>query len=221
MAPTLFTCPTPGCGLRYQRKEHLNRHAKSHSNTQSYYCPFCDRAFTRNDTLRHHVRSRHHDRELELPSSRAMRACNYCRARKSKCDGENPCRRCSRQGRECSYQSPSDRERTFICSRLSSIPRVEGIKTSSCTIAPFVRAHFEKLHPEWPFLHPATFDHTQEPGFLLQSVVMMGMWVSREGSVRDMAKDLHNRLIESIYELRVCRSLLFSHSEILMESILG
>lgn len=63
---------------------------------------------------------------------------------------------------------------TFICSRLSSIPRVEGIESGSCRIAPFVQAYFEKFHPDWPFLYPAMFGHTHEPGFLLQSVVMIG-----------------------------------------------
>jgi hypothetical protein len=86
-----------------------------------------------------------------------------------------------------------------------------------------VRAYFEKFHPEWPFLHPATFDHTQEPGILLQSVVMMGMWVSREGSVRDMAKDLHYRLILSIYEQKVYHSFhfLLPQSQLLIGSVLG
>jgi hypothetical protein len=31
-------------------------------------------------------------------------ACHSCRARKSKCDGERPCRHCSRRGTECTYE---------------------------------------------------------------------------------------------------------------------
>lgn len=204
MTPPLFECPFPGCSLSYRRKEHLTRHAKSHSKQQSFKCPFCDRYLSRNDTLRHHVRSHHQDKELK--SSRAMRACNYCRARRSRCDGRNPCDRCFRAGRECSYPERSQRE--LACSRTNSsfFPRSDGIEFSPCRIAPCVQAYFEVFHPKWPLLHRATFDHTREPVFLLQSVTMMGMWATRENSAQETAKSLHHKLISCIYEQRVRHS---------------
>jgi hypothetical protein len=200
MTPSLFECPFPGCGLSYRRKEHLTRHAKLHSKPQSFECPFCDRSFARSDTLRHHVRSYHPDKELT--SSRASRACNYCRTRRSKCNGNDPCNRCVRLGKKCFYSERSQRE--LVWSRMSSlIVRSEGLETSPCNVAPCVQAYFDNFHSEWPFLHPATFDHTREPAFLLQSVTMMGMWVTMERSAQDRAKELHKKLISCIYEQKV------------------
>ncbi|KNG89857.1 hypothetical protein ANOM_001750 [Aspergillus nomiae NRRL 13137] len=59
-------------------------------------------------------------------------------------------------------------------------------------------AYFEKFHPYWPFLHRATFDPNNEPAFLLQSVAMMGLWVSEGG--QHSAMDLHAQLTTSIYQ---------------------
>lgn len=207
MTPSLFKCPSPGCTLSYRRKEHLTRHAKSHSKKlESIKCPFCDRSFSRNDTLRHHVRSHHKDKELK--SSRAMRACIYCRERRSKCDGRVPCDRCLRSGKECSYPGTLglrsgilDGERELA--RSSSLTRLDGLEFSPCRMEPYLHIYFDAFHSRWPFLHPATFDHTSEPAFLLQSVVMMGMWVSRESCVQERAKDLHHKLISYIYEQMV------------------
>ncbi|CAI7570494.1 unnamed protein product [Penicillium glandicola] len=69
-------------------------------------------------------------------------------------------------------------------------------------IAPYVQAYFDKFHPKWPFLHPATFDPDNEPPFLAQSVVMMGSWAMVESNMQQTAKDLHQRLTSSIYEQR-------------------
>jgi hypothetical protein len=213
MAPSLFECRIPGCTLSYRRKEHLTRHAKSHSKQlECFKCPFCDRSFSRNDTLRHHVRSHHQDKELK--SSRAIKACTYCRKRRSRCDGQVPCERCSRLGKNCSYPGSSvslrgalDGERELACSRArsrsGSLTRSDGLDFSSREVKPYVQAYFDVFHPKWPFLHKATFDPTSEPAFLLQSVVMMGMWASRESCVQERAKDLNHNLISCIYEQRV------------------
>jgi hypothetical protein len=211
-SPSPFKCPSPGCNLTYRRKEHLTRHVKSHSKSESIECPFCDRFFSRNDTLRHHVRFHHRDKELK--SSRVIRACTCCRERRSKCDGQRPCDRCSRLGKECIYPEKSvsqrgtlDRDRELVSPRarlrLSSIPRSEGIESSPCRMKPYVQSYFDMFHPKWPFLHPATFYHTREPAFLLQSVVMMGMWASRESCAQERAEDLHHKLVSSIHEQMV------------------
>lgn len=231
MTPSLFKCPFPGCSLSYQRKEHLTRHAKSHSKKlESFKCAFCDRSVSRNDTLRHHVRSRHQDQELK--PSRAIRACTYCRGRRSKCDGKVPCDRCSRLGKECSYTEKLvirndvlDGEKALACGRARlrsrSLTRSDGLESSPSRVGPYVDAYFDVFHMKWPFLHPATFDHTREPPFLLQSVVMMGMWVSRESCVQERAKDLHHKLISCMYEQRVSCYFSSSGSIILMCNIPG
>ncbi|CDM37183.1 Zn(2)-C6 fungal-type DNA-binding domain [Penicillium roqueforti FM164] len=222
--PPSFQCHFPGCGLGYRRKEHLTRHAKSHFQSQSYECPFCDRVFARNDTLRQHVRTLHRNKELQ--SSRAVQACNYCRSRRSRCNGQTPCDTCFQRGIQCSYTQNSRRElkqtknadghMSSVASvepgypyspaaEPSSVQRAETIEKCPSRIVPYVpyvEAYFKNFHPKWPFLHPATFDPDHEPAFLLQSVIMMGLWATGESNARQTAKDLHHKLTSSIYEQR-------------------
>lgn len=44
-----FQCDHPGCGVKYRRKEHLNRHAASHSRGDCFSCPYCESTLTRRD----------------------------------------------------------------------------------------------------------------------------------------------------------------------------
>ncbi|KGO47922.1 Transcription factor, fungi [Penicillium expansum] len=220
-----FHCHFPGCGLSYRRKEHLTRHAKTHTQTDRFECSFCERVFARNDTLRQHVRTHHKNRELQY--SRAIRACTYCRSRRSKCDGQFPCGACFQREIQCSYTQnsrgraleqnrPPNRRPSPIPSLESDdefyspptesvgpIQRSETIENSPCRVAPYVQAYFDKFHPKWPFLHPATFNLDNELPFLAQSVVMMGSWAMMETNTQNTAKDLHKRLTSSIYEQRV------------------
>ncbi|KAB8259751.1 C2H2 type zinc finger domain protein [Aspergillus pseudonomiae] len=195
------------CGLRYRRKEHLIRHAKCHSEANSPQCPFCDKTFGRNDTLRQHVRTHHQNKDI--PRGRAAQACSYCRSRRSRCDGnlDAPCAACVLRGLQCSFTQSAER-----CEGQSSQSSVvhpasaslglrrhsESIEKSPNRILPYIQAYFEKFHPYWPFLHRATFDPNNEPAFLLQSVAMIGLWVSEGG--QPSAMDLHAQLTTSIYQ---------------------
>lgn len=227
-----FQCHFPGCDLSYQRKEHLTRHAKRHFQTDRFECSFCDRVFSRNDTLRQHVRTHHKTKELQY--SRTIQACTYCRSRRSKCDGRSPCDTCFQRGIQCLYtrilrgrpleqNRPRNPRKSPIPSVESvdefyspptesagPIQRSESIENSPCRVAPYVQAYFDKFHPKWPFLHPATFDPDNELPFLAQSVVMMGSWAMMESNAQQTAKDLHKRLTSSIYEQRVSSVLLLS-----------
>lgn len=229
-----FQCHYPSCGLSYRRKEHLTRHAKSHFSKESFECSFCDRVFARNDTMRQHVRTHHKNKELQ--NSRAIQACTYCRSRRSKCDGRSPCGTCLQREIGCSYAQNSRRRVMDQSARngrrsplpsieldnvypvnssveaIPSILRSEAIENSPCRMAPYVQAYFDKFHPNWPFLHPATFNIDNELPLLAQSVFMMGSWVAGESSSQQTAKDLHNKLVLSIYEQRV-RSSTFSSFE--------
>ncbi|KAJ5752184.1 hypothetical protein N7520_009101 [Penicillium odoratum] len=216
-----FQCHFPGCGLGYRRKEHLTRHAKGHFQTQSFQCSCCHRVFARNDTLRQHVRTHHKTRELQY--SRAIKACTRCRSRRSRCDGQSPCGMCSERGIACSYtrslRSSALEQTTSQNGQAGPLPiksdehpsqlleaahirQLEAIENSPCRNAPYVQAYFDKFHPHWPFLHPATFDPDHEPPFLTQSVVMMGAWAMGESSPQQIAKDLHERLTLSIERQR-------------------
>jgi hypothetical protein len=70
----------------------------------------------------------------------------------------------------------------------------------------YVEIYFEKFHPVWPFLHRATFEPSQEPPILLQSVVMMGMWMTEDEKMQRHAVKLHDKLSSVVYEQRVSNS---------------
>jgi len=44
------------CGAGFVRKHDLNRHGKVHSGIKNFKCPYCERAFSRNDALSRHLR---------------------------------------------------------------------------------------------------------------------------------------------------------------------
>lgn len=48
---------------------------------------------------------------VNLPGKRSKRACNSCRERKRKCDGELPCMYCAKNEHECSYEQPRQRRK--------------------------------------------------------------------------------------------------------------
>jgi hypothetical protein len=67
----------------------------------------------------------------------------------------------------------------------------------------WVDLYFTRFHPHWPILHRATFDLAHEPPFLVQTVVMVGLWVSGTSRGRRAATELHDKLGLSILEQRV------------------
>ncbi|KNG80344.1 putative C6 and C2H2 transcription factor [Aspergillus nomiae NRRL 13137] len=209
-----FQCHFPGCGLSYRRKEHLTRHARRHFQSDSFECPFCDRRFARNDTLRQHVRTHHEDKQLQ--PGRTIRACNYCCSRKSKCDGKAPCGACVRRGIDCSLGCSSRGRQVQQASRAGSptagpvvdstnlvpVHNLDAIEHSPSRALIYIQVFFEKFHSTWPFLHRATFDPDHEPALLLQSVMMMGLWLTGKEDARRAATDLHSKLLVSIHQQR-------------------
>ncbi|EAW17513.1 C2H2 type zinc finger domain protein [Aspergillus fischeri NRRL 181] len=179
-----FRCPQRECSRSYRRKEHLTRHSASHSQAPACECPFCDKVFSRTDTLRQHVRALHKDKELE--SSRTVIACSYCRSRKTRCDGTAPCESCSGRGLQCSLSRQGN-------------PQNAGTMRVDCI---YVEIYFKEFHPVWPFLHRATFEPSQEPPILLQSVVMMGLWTTGNVEMQCHAVKLHDKLSSLVYEQR-------------------
>ncbi|PYH91180.1 C2H2 type zinc finger domain protein [Aspergillus ellipticus CBS 707.79] len=227
MAPleALFACSHPGCGRGYRRKEHLNRHAASHRQHLTSPCPFCLKVFARNDTLRQHVRLNHKDKVLN--PTRALKACNHCRSRRSRCDGKAPCDACQQKGLRCSLADassdghPAEEQDTkpptsgtgspigeaahaTADSHTSTRPRSQAtsVEKPAVNTQRYVDAYFEVFHPIWPFLHQATFDADREPPFLRQSVMMMGLWMTGDPELYDVAIELHNKLTHSIYQQR-------------------
>ncbi|QKX59535.1 uncharacterized protein TRUGW13939_06669 [Talaromyces rugulosus] len=81
------------------------------------------------------------------------------------------------------------------------------------TNLPYIQAYFEKFHPNWPFLHRATFDPDHEPAFLLQSVIMMGFWVIGDENSQRAAMSLHENLTLSIYQQKDKWDISTQHSQ--------
>lgn len=98
---TMIACDYPGCTAQYRRKEHLNRHARKHYPSTQLSCEDCGKPFDRSDTLRRHRQLHLRDKQQSTP--RAARACDYCRASKTRCHGEEPCNVCFRRGLRCTF----------------------------------------------------------------------------------------------------------------------
>ncbi|GFF71137.1 C2H2 type zinc finger domain protein [Aspergillus udagawae] len=231
----LFRCPQRGCSRSYRRKEHLIRHSASHGQAPACECPFCDKVFSRTDTLRQHVRAQHKNKELK--SSRTVIACSHCRSRKTRCDGRTPCEACLRRGLKCSLPQltlsrqgiPKNTRTLRVDSSTSELQdeQYDPEKRSTaevrmkCTlpwkepdVLHYVEVYFEKFHPAWPFLHRATFEPSQEPPILLQSVVMMGLWMSGDEEIQCHAIKLHDKLSSLVYEQRDKWAVANSESEV-------
>ncbi|KAJ5211075.1 hypothetical protein N7491_010892 [Penicillium cf. griseofulvum] len=189
-----FKCHFPGCNASYRRKEHLHRHEGKHVQ-QAFPCSKCGREFGRSDTLRRHVRQRH---GIVEPLKRAQRACESCHAGKSRCEGGVPCDECTRRKIQCSFddaagtaEPQSPRSATH---RTSSVehdqPRLQNTEKTE----QYIRLYFQIFHPSWPFIHKGTFDMRRETPFLVQSMVVIGMWATREESAQLAAVELHGKL---------------------------
>ncbi|KAL3464808.1 hypothetical protein BJX64DRAFT_78498 [Aspergillus heterothallicus] len=216
-----FACSYAGCGSSYQRREHLNRHEAQHRGKPVSACPFCGRTFQRSDTLRRHVRNDHADAELD--STRALQACEGCRSAKVRCRGGPPCEQCLVKNRECTFSAatstgsyssiaPSTAETkeqavdaddgNIDMGMGSGNPSLPNSGDSNEKIQHYVHLYFTHFHRHWPILHRHTFDIAHEPPFLVQAVIMVGLWVSGTESGREAAVELHTKLGQSIQEQR-------------------
>ncbi|OJJ65849.1 hypothetical protein ASPBRDRAFT_60199 [Aspergillus brasiliensis CBS 101740] len=199
-----FPCQYPGCNARYRRKEHLKRHEGSkHAQLQAFVCSICGSQYRRSDTLRRHVQRRHKTTE---PLDRARRACAGCHIGKSRCEGGVPCDECVRRNIPCSFQVKggiAEQERFRNQIPLSSSANPERSREFYWEKRKqYVDRYFEVFHPRWPFIHKGTFNLHQETPLLLQAIVAIGMWTSRELPVQSAAVELHDKLDCAIRDQR-------------------
>lgn len=100
-------CQFQDCTKSFQRKEHLTRHQKSHSDTSpAHICRICHKEFSRSDGLQRHLGR--HGQQFKKPIGRSRRACVACHSSKIKCDGKNPCSRCEKKMIPCKYGSEQE-----------------------------------------------------------------------------------------------------------------
>jgi hypothetical protein len=57
----------------------------------------------------------------------------------------------------------------------------------------FVSRYFELFHPHWPFIHRASFIEYETP-LLVQSMVVIALWMGGEEEERSKAINLHRVL---------------------------
>lgn len=235
----LFHCQSPGCSATYQRKEHLNRHAACHDQGGRFPCPYCNSTLVRrnafisnmfiaqrltsiSDLLRRHIRKYHPERE-PLPS-RTPKACRACHARKERCDGESPCSRCRQRKVTCSRtrrnSSPRDGpnwpETPVLLSTYLAGPVPD---TSRWSGQEFIDIYFREFHPIWRFLHRGTFRPAREPCVLLQSMVMIGLWIKGGQEDRNRAMTFHHKLLSAIQGQRVSQMFCGSKTRIEADSL--
>ncbi|KAJ5381225.1 uncharacterized protein N7496_003653 [Penicillium cataractarum] len=221
-----FRCRYAHCTATYRRKEHLNRHLASHKE-ERLCCPYCDATLTRrnvlrsdskiqrlcntktnylySDLLRRHIRKLHPD--MKPPTSRAVKACKACHLRKERCDGEDPCNQCQRRKVICSHPDRQESARNECTMHptqaYTHMDLVEpALNGSSWVGQEFVDIYFDQFHPIWPFLHRGTFKVEKEPCVLVQSMLMIGLWIKGDSDARRMAMAFHDRLLSAIQTQR-------------------
>ncbi|EXK24793.1 hypothetical protein FOMG_18502 [Fusarium oxysporum f. sp. melonis 26406] len=109
-----FSCET--CNLPFQRKEHYQRHLRTHTKEKPFTCSECGQSFGRVDSLaRHHTTlhlsaDRQDSRDRPNDRRRVSQACKPCSTSKVRCDGEHPCQRCRQQDNDCYYEPHAKRK---------------------------------------------------------------------------------------------------------------
>ncbi|KAH7134867.1 fungal-specific transcription factor domain-containing protein [Dendryphion nanum] len=110
--PSQWTCDE--CGSTFQRREHHQRHIRTHTKERPFACSVCGHSFGRIDSLARHHSSTHVD-SAQMASlepgerQRVSRACKRCSTAKVRCDGKRPCEKCTVASTECVYEPPKRR----------------------------------------------------------------------------------------------------------------
>jgi hypothetical protein len=59
---------------------------------------------------------------------------------------------------------------------------------------------FEVFHPCWSFVHKGSFDMHQETPLLVQSMLVIGLWIKGGQSAQSAAVELHSKLNRAIQD---------------------
>ncbi|GKZ82329.1 hypothetical protein AnigIFM56816_007141 [Aspergillus niger] len=191
MPPKTYWCQAPGCKASYQRKEHLRRHEAQHTQHQLRQCTACTQKFRRSDTLRRHMQNVHGVNDM--PDSK--HACAHCRKQKSRCQGGPPCNKCLRRGIHCSLERRAEPHPADPPDppRMLQPPPVQPETNDSDQESHYLGIYFNIFHPRWPFVHQGSFGNHEAP-LLVKSMLVLGLWMSKQRKAQSKAIDLHNVL---------------------------
>ena len=141
------------------------------------------------------------DHEANEPTSRTRHACTNCRHIKSRCEGGSPCSECMRRSIPCSLNGQNGETESSSSFLRSQEPN--DVPYGPDKVQHFINLYFSLFHPYWPFVHCASFNTRNETPLLVQSMVAIGLWVSKEPSARSAAIDLHKTLNSAIRQQTV------------------
>lgn len=97
----------------------LSEKGQLDTDERPFQCPCCEQSFRRSDVRALHVRKAHQSEfdagamdsmvedNSEPKRKRVKTACDLCRKRKLRCDGESPCTQCHSSRSDCHYSSTS------------------------------------------------------------------------------------------------------------------
>ncbi|KAI0836894.1 hypothetical protein F5Y06DRAFT_304969 [Hypoxylon sp. FL0890] len=106
-----WECSFPGCGKKFVRKEHLNRHSLTHDPEHQYQCRICGRRYARSDVLKRHLKQHN---PTSSQSSDTRRICLPCGGRSTQCDGNSPCGACVSSWTECRWAESESNPGTSV-----------------------------------------------------------------------------------------------------------
>jgi hypothetical protein len=159
------------------------------------------------DTLRRHMQKMHG--ATEPPHIKY--ACTGCRIQKTRCEGGPPCSNCLRRRIRCSSSHGAEVQQRIahVSSPTASLPAMprdpptQSKRRRSEKERRYVDLYFKLFHPYWPFIHQASFRKYDEAPLLIQSINVIGLWLSNEDNAQSRAIALHDVLSSAIYNQTV------------------
>lgn len=139
------------------------------------------------DTLRRHIQKMHGITE----PPQVKHACTHCRTQKIRCEGGNPCNECSRRTIDCSLSGQRESTDGSPPTLRQDSPSLQT--NHSAKGSHYLELYWELFHPHWPFIHRTSFSEHEAP-LLIQSMVVLGLWMSQEPNAEAKAIELHNLL---------------------------
>lgn len=157
------------------------------------------------DTLRRHRQKMH-----DITEPRQIKhVCTHCRNQKIRCEGGNPCRECRRRRIDCSLGRQTEVQpasSTDYRPPTSWEDNRQLKNNRSAKKAHYLGLYWELFHPHWSFVHQSSFSEYETP-LLIQSMVVLGLWMSQEQNAEAKAVELHKLLGSAINEQTVRRQI--------------